>query len=150
METIALQCSEAQLRHIAEKQMKELSIDFIKIEPGNNASFGIPDYNITYNNKPMWIELKLAKKKHNSQLYHSNIRANQKKQLRKLSKTPDTAAGLLVAKHNSKDIYAVLFFPEIYGGDFDFDLLIELKIAIKIENIIQAIDFFYNSILIRT
>lgn len=136
---------ELSLRRWLEKQLSSLQIPFVKHEPAINSTFGIPDYSLQFNNLPLWLELKSAKPV--SKIFQSNIRPNQKKQLRKLKQTPDTIVGILICPQGTSDIFAVRIRSSTLTSKFSFASLVSEGLALKVYSILPALEFLESDVL---
>jgi len=133
--------SELDLRRWTEAQCKTLFIPYSKIEPSLNSTLGLPDYTLTIDDLPAYVELKCAKPL--SKNFQSEIRPNQKKRLKGLKRS-NQRVGILVCIQNTSEVFGVLIRPETLTGKFDFSDLRSKSLALPVSAFGSALEFFKN------
>jgi hypothetical protein len=133
---------ELDLRRWTESQLSLLSLPFSKIEPSLNSTLGLPDYSLQFKDQTLYMELKLLKLR--SKIFHTNIRPNQKKQLKRLHKSPNVSVGLLACIQDTPGIFAIRIRPSTILGTYDLPALASNSLALNVSRISDALDFIYD------
>lgn len=140
--------SELDLRHWCKKNHH--SPKMIRwTEPAINSTFGLPDLWVPHNHHPsVQVELKIAKNHptpNQPSKSRITIRPNQRKQLLLIHRTP-APVGIIVAIQDTDIIYALRIRPLIMSSPLFWGHLVSQSIAIPINNLPEALDFFCNDL----